>query len=794
MVSKLVPQIGGVTRHIGVNRRRTEDPLVLMGKATYVDDIHIPGMVEVAFLRSTHAHADIKRIDLSKAREHPDCIKIYTSAEIFLSTTTFTQNQGNLRPVVTPLLADKKVRFVGEVIAAVVAPTRYLAEDIVDLITVEYEPHPAVVDVEEAMKVKQWNKWIHEEVPNNVYFTDAFDKGDCRKAFKEADLVVNEKVKMGRTSAAPMEGRAIVANWEWDDTLTVWVSTQTPFMLRTHIAVVLQFPEQNVRVIAPHVGGAFGQKACFMPEEFLVPWIAKDIRRPVKWIEDRREHLLAAPHAKQMTMFVELAMKKDGTILGMRNKVISDSGAYSSYPLGGIIDAAVANSAVPGTFAFQNFYYEATAVLTNKTPSGPYRGVGWSGGAFAREVVLNIAAHKLGIDIADIYYRNFIGKDQFPFVSATNQTYDSGDFHRLLDKLLEVTDYRKLKKQPRLLANGRLRGVGISTFVEPTAWGSRVAEASGFRGITFFDSATVEVQPTGKVTVRSGQFGHGQGTKTTMAQVAAEVLGVPFEDVRVIEGDTEESVYGFGTGASRSAVIGGGTVMRAAHDVRNKLLKIAAHVMEANEADLNIDGGRVFVKGSTDRYMTVAELAHITYFDRLRRPDEEQVEPILKSTRYYDPPETYSSGGHCIVIELDPATGHIEITRIVGIEDCGTMINPKIVEGQMRGGAAQAVGMAMFETLDYDASGQLRNASFMDFLVPTASVLPAIECTHISTPSPLTEGGIKGCGESAMLSAHCAVAGAVADALSDYGVHVPALTPMDPESILNLVRSAQRNG
>jgi carbon-monoxide dehydrogenase large subunit len=794
MVSKVVPQSPGVTRQIGVSRRRTEDPLILMGKAKYTDDIHIPGMVEVAFLRSTHAHADIKRIDLSKARAHPDCIKIYTSAEIHGSATTFAQHQGNLRPVVMPLIAGEKVRFVGEIIAAIVAPTRYIAEDIVDLITVEYEPLAVVVDVEEAMKVQQSNEWIHEKVPNNVYFTDAFDKGDWKKAFTEADLIVKEKVKMARTSAVPMETRAIVANWGWDDTLTVWASTQNPFMLRTHIAVVLQFPEQNIRVIAPHVGGGFGQKAIVYPEDFLLPWIAKDIRRPVKWIEDRQEHLLAAGHAKQMTMYVELAMKKDGTILGIKNTVISDTGAYSVFPWGGMVDAAVANSAVPGTFAFQNFHYEATAVLTNKAPSGPYRGVGWSCGAFAREVVLNKAAQKLGIDIADIYYRNFIGKDQFPFISATNQTYDSGDFHKLLDKLLELTDYRKLKKQPRLLANGRLRGVGLCTFVEPTAWDRRTAEASGVRGIASYAAASVEIQPTGKVTVRSGQFGHGQGTRTTMAQVAAEVLGVPFEDVRVVEGDTEETVYGFGTGASRSAVIGGGTVMRAAYDVRNKLLKIAAHVMEANETDLNIDGGRVFVKGSTDRFMTVAELAHITYFDRFRRPDEEDVEPILKATRYYDPPETYSSGAHCIVIELDPATGHIEITRIVSMEDCGTVINPKIVEGQMRGGAAQAIGMAMFETLEYDASGQLRNASFMDFLVPTASVLPQIECAHICTPSPLTEGGVKGCGESAMLSAHCAIAGAVADALSDYGVHVPAWTPMDPESILNLVRTAQRNG
>lgn len=762
-----------------------------MGKAKYTDDIQLPGMVEVAFLRSNYAHAKIVRIDLTKAQEHPGCIKIYTSAEISGAMTTFSPNQGELRPVQTPLLADEKVRFVGEIVVAVVATTRYAAEDIVDLINVEYDPYPAIVDVEEAMAAKQWDEPVHEDIVGNVYFSEVFDKGDWEKAAREADLVVREKVKMSRVSPASMETRGVVANWEWDDTLTIWTSTQIPFLVRTHVSAILQFPEQNVRVIAPHVGGGFGQKACIYPEECIIPWIAKDLRRPVKWIEDRREHLLAAAHAKQGTMFVEVAMKKDGTILGLRNKLLSDTGAYSVYPWGGIIDAAVANTALPGPFSFQNLHYENFAVLTNKATGGPYRGVGWSLGCFAREVVLNKAALELGIDIADIYYRNFIAKDQFPFTTATNQVYDSGDYHQILDKLLELSDYRKLKKQPRLLPNGRLRGVGICIFVEPTSWGSRTSEASGVRGITSFDSATVEMEPSGKVTVRSGQCGHGQGTRTTMAQIAAEVLGVPFEDVRVIEGDTERAAYGMGTQSSRSAVIGGGTVMRAAYDVRNRLLKIAAHVMEANEADLNIDGGRVFVKGSTDRFMTVAELAHITYFDRFRRPNEDDVEPMLKSTRYYDPPETYSSGGHCIVIEVDPKTGHTEITRIIGVEDCGTMINPQIVEGQMRGGIAQAIGMAMFERMDYDKTGQLKNASFMDFVMPTASVLPDIECAHISTPSPFTEGGIKGCGEAAMLSVHCAVIGAVADALSEYGSHVPAVTPVDHEVIFNLVRAAQ---
>lgn len=782
-----VPRMKGATKYIGVSRKRSEDPLILMGKAKYVDDITLPGMLEIAFLRSSHSHADIKRINLEKAKAHPDCIKIVTSAEMDGGTTTFQQHQGNLQPVSTPFFAGEKVRFVGEIIAAVVAPTRYIAEDIVDLIEVEYEDLPVNFNVEEAMKPGA--ELVHEEILGNVYFNDVFNKGDVKKAFREADLIVKEKICCARTTAAPMETRGVIANWDWDDTLTVWSSTQMPYPLRTYIALWLHFPEQNIRVIAPNVGGGFGQKAHFFPEEFILPWIAKDIRKPVKWIEDRREHMLAGAQAKQMTMYIELAMKKDGTILGLKNKAIGDSGAYSMYPWGGIIDPAAGNTVLPGAFSFQNVQYESVGVLTNKMSASAYRGVGMSGTTFAREMALTKAAMLLKLDIADIYYRNFIRKDEFPFVTATNQTYDSGDYHKVLDMCLEVSGYRKLKQQPRLLKNGKLKGIGISFFVEPTAWGSKVAEECGFRGVTTHDSATVEMDPSGKVTVRSGQFGHGQGTKTTLAQVAAETLGVRFEDVRVLEGDTASGSYGMGTFASRSAVIGGGTVIRAAHDVRNRLLKIAAHVMEANASDLNIDEGVVFVKGSPDRFMTVRELAYITYFDRFRRPNTDDVEPILSSTRHYDPPETYANGSHCVIIELDPQTGIIDIKRIVAVEDCGTMINPQIVEGQMRGGIAQGIGMALLESLEYDKTGQLNNASFMDFLVPNALTLPDIECAHLSTPSPLTEGGIKGCGEAAMLSVHCAFGNAVADALSDYGVLVPMALPIGPQQVLDLIRA-----
>lgn len=778
----------GVTKYIGVPRKRNEDPALLMGQAKYVDDIRLPGMVEVAFLRSTHSHARIKGLVLGEARAHPDCIDIITADEFGGSVTTAPPVvRGTLKPVAMPFIAKDKVRFVGEIIAVVIAPNRYVAEDIVDLIQVDYEGLPAYTDVEESMQ--DGAALLHEDLGSNVYYRDTYTHGDVEQAFREADLVVKEKVCTGRTSAAPMETRGVLASWGWDDTLTVWSSTQMPYPLRTYLAAVLQLPENIVRVIAPAVGGGFGQKAHFFPEEFILPWLTRRLRRPVKWTEDRREHLLATAHAKQNTFYMEIALRKDGTMLGMKIRSIGDSGAYSMFPWSGLIEPVVGNNGLPGAFAVPNVHFETVISLTNKMATGGYRGVGWSAMCYAREMVLAKAAKLLDIDLADIYFKNFIRKEQFPYTSATNQTYDSGDYYRVLEKCLELSDYRRFKQQARRTADGKLRGIGVSFFVEPTNWGSRTALESGFP-TTFHDTTTVEIDPSGKVTVRSGQFSHGQGLRTTLAQVAAETLGVPIEDVIVLDGDTATGAYGMGTFASRSAVIGGGTVIRAATDVRTKLLKIAAYVLEANAADLTIDEGNIYVKGSPGRGMTVAEVAHITYFDRFRRPPEDEVEPTLSATRHYDPPAAYANGSHAVVIELDPELGTIDIKRIVAVEDCGNMINPKIVEGQMRGGVAQGIGMGLLESLDYDSNGQLRNASFMDFLIPNAMTLPDIECAHVITPSPYTEGGFKGAGEAAMLSIHIALANAVSDALSDYGILVPMVTPIGPQQVIDLMKSA----
>ena len=778
--------MAGGTKYIGVPRKRSEDPLMLMGQAKYVDDIKLPGMVEVAFCRSSHGHARIVRVELEAARQHPDCVCILTHDDFSEGTTTFFPNTlGRLQPVSRPFIAKDKVRFVGEIIAVVVAPTRYIAEDIVDLIEVEYESLPAYNDVEAAMQPGA--TLLHEELGSNVYYSDAYSHGDVDQAFAGAHLVVEEKITTARTSAAPMETRGVIANCGWDDALTVWSSTQMPYPLRTYISAILGIPEHTIRVIAPTVGGGFGLKVHFFPEEFILPWLARKIRKPVKWIEDRREHLLGSCHAKQTTIYMSIALDRDGAIRGMKIRNIGDSGAYSQFPWSGLVESVPANAAAPGAFAVPCISFESVIVLTNKMATGSYRGIGWSAGAYARDMVLSKAARLLNLDITDIYRRNFIRKDQFPHTTATNQIYDSGDYHKVLDTCIELADYEQLKRQPRHTADGKLRGVGIAFFVEQTNWGSQSAEQSGFH-TTMHDTTTVEMDPGGKVTVRSGQFSHGQGHRTTLAQVAAETLGVKFEDVVVIDGDTATGAYGMGTFASRSAVIGGGTVIRAATDVRNKLLTIAAHVMEANVADLTIDDGQIFVKGSPERGMSVAEIAQITFFDRVRRPPTDEVEPVLSSTRHYDPPAAYANGAHAVIIELDPQLGTIDIKRIVAVEDCGNMINPKIVDGQMRGGVGQGIGMALLEALDYDDNGQLRNASFMDFLIPNARTLPDIDCAHVITPSPYTEGGFKGAGEAAMLSVHIALANAVADALSDYGVCVPTMTPLGPQQVMDLMR------
>ena len=780
--------LGGVTKHIGVSRKRTEDPHILMGQAKYVDDIKIPGTLEVAFARSTHAHARISSINLETAQQHPDCLHIFTSDDFSAGATpAIPGTRGALKPVCTPFIATGKVRFVGEIIAVVVAPSRYLAEDIAELVEVEYEPLLAYTNVEDAMQPDA--VLLHEELDSNVYYRDSFSNGDVGRAFAAADLVVSEKIVTGRTSAAPMETRGVVAAWGWDNTLSVWSSTQMPYFLRTSIALHLGIPEQIIRVVAPTVGGGFGQKAHFFPEEFILPWLAQEIKRPVKWIEDRREHLLSASHAKQCTIYMSIAFRNDGAMLGMKIRNICDSGAYSQYPWTGLIESLPGNTAAPGAFTVRNIEFETVVCMTNKMSTGAYRGVGWSAGSYAREMVMTKAARLLNLDIVDIYRRNFICPEEFPYTTATKQTYDSGDYHKVLDTCLEVSGYERKKALPRLTQEGKLRGTGVSFFVEQTNWGSHSARESGFPA-TLHDSTTVEMDPSGKVTVKSGQFSHGQGLKTTLAQVAAETLGVPFEDIIVLDGDTATGSYGMGTFASRSAVIGGGSIIRAATDVRNKLLKIAAHVMEANEADLTIEDGRIFVKGSRNISRTVAEIAFINYYDRYKRPDEDEVEPILSATRHYDPPASYANGSHAVEIELDPQTGIIDIKRVVAVEDCGNMINPKVVDGQMRGGAAQGIGMGLLEALDYDANGQLKNASFMDFLIPNAETLPDIDCAHVVTPSPCTEGGFKGAGEAAMLSVHIALSNALTDALSDYdGVLVPLVTPIGPQQVMDLINS-----
>lgn len=780
--------LAGATKYIGESRKRTEDPQILMGQAKYVDDIKIPGMLEVAFLRSTHGHASIKSIKLDEAQQHPDCMRIIMNDDLSAGFKTFIPGtRGAMKRVFMPFIATGKVRFVGEIIAAVVAPSRYIAEDIVELVEVEYEPLPAYNDVEDAMQPDA--ELLHEELGSNVYYSDSFSNGDVAKAFAEADLVVSEKIATGRTSAAPMETRGVVAAWGWDDTLSVWSSTQMPYFLRTSIALHLGIPEQMIRVVAPTVGGGFGQKAHFFPEEFILPWLAKEMKQPLKWVEDRREHLLGASHAKQCTIYMSLAFKNDGAMVGMKIRNICDSGAYSQNPWSGLIESVPANTGAPGAFTVRNIEYETVVCLTNKMNTGAYRGVGWSAGCYAREMVMTKAARLLNLDITDLYRKNFIRADEFPYTTATNQTYDSGDYHKVLDKCLEASDYERQKTQPRLTEEGKLRGIGVSFFVEQTNWGSHSARESGFPA-TLHDSTTVEMDPSGKVTVRSGQFSHGQGQRTTLAQVAADVLGVPFEDVKVLDGDTATGSYGMGTFASRSAVIGGGSVIRAATDVREKLLKIAAHVMEANEADLTIEDGEIFVKGSRDISKTVAEIAFITYYDRYSRPDEDEVEPVLSSTRHYDPPAAYANGSHAVAIELDPQTGIIDIKRVVAVEDCGNMINPKVVDGQMRGGASQGLGMGLMESLDYDENGQLKNASFMDFLIPNAVTLPDIECEHVVTPSPYTEGGFKGAGEAAMLSVHIALSNALSDALSDHdGALVPLVTPIGPQQVMDLINN-----
>jgi carbon-monoxide dehydrogenase large subunit len=782
----------GATKYIGQRMTRREDRRFLTGRTRYVDDIRLPRTVHAAFVRSAQAHAELRSVRVDRALAHPGVTGILTSEEAvrvarpIRCDSTFPEWKGTEFPV----LAWPRVRFVGEAIAVVAATDRYVAEDAAELVEVDYALLPPVVDLEAASE--PGSPLVHEAWGDNFFIDRGNKVGDVDGAFAQADFVLKRTYRTHRHTGFPMEGRACLADYDpAQAVLTFYSATQIPHLVRTGLADSLGLPEHNVRVIAPDVGGGFGIKAHLFPEEVAIALMSMRLGRPVKWIEDTREHLAACIHAREHVHRVKIAAKRDGTILGVKADVLVDAGAYSVWPWTASMDVGMAANMILGPYKIRAYQFRARGVATNKCPLGPYRGVGRPSAAFSIDRAVEDIARELGLDPVEVRLKNYVPDDGFPYTTATGLIYDSASLRASLRKVADIVGYAGFRReQAAARAAGRYLGIGFGTYIEQTAHATNEFIKRGVPIVFGYDSVSVSIDPSGKVSVDSSLHSHGQGHETTFAQVVAERLGVRIEDVRVRFGDTQSAPYGMGTFASRSAVLGGGAAWKAADVVRGNLVKIAANILEANADDLDVIDGVVQVKGSPQHRLTVAEVARAAY----HRP--EKIPPglmpaDLTSIQSYDAPPgygTWTNSAHVAVVEVDTDTGFVKILRYVVVEDCGTMINPLIVDGQVHGGTAQGIGGALYEHLIYDENGQLLSPTLVEYLLPTALDIPSIEVHHMQTPSPSTIGGIKGMGEGGAIAPLPALANAVTDALAPLGVAVDAL-PISPDRLRRLIEA-----
>src|SRR5689334_8591199 len=747
-------------------------------------------MLHVAFLRSQHAHARLLRVDATAARGRPGVVAVYTAADL-----GDYWRPGPLLVPPPPIaglvfnactqvpLAKDKLRHVGEPIAMVVAESRYLAEDALDDIVVDAEPLPVVVDLEAALA--DGAPRVHEHLPSNVAAHAVQRKGDYARAKGRAHTVIKRRFRYDRGASAAIENRAVVAQWDpRAEELTVWDTTQAPIPIRNGLAQLLGLLQSQVRVVAPFVGGGFGPKIMmYYPEEVLVPWAAMRLGRPVKWTEDRQENFFATTQERGQIHDAEIAVDRNGKVLGVRDVFLHDTGAYDPYGLTVPINS---QCTLLGPYAIPNYESEFTAVFTNKTIVTPVRGAGRQHGVFVIERLLDFAAKELNIDRAEIRRRNLLRRAQFPvnneilFQDSAPLTYDSGDYEPALDQTLELIDYQRFirEEQPRLRAAGRHVGIGVVCYVEGT-------------GIGPYEGARVSIEPSGRVRLATGVGTQGQGHFTVFAQIVAEVLGVDVTDVHVITGDTREFHWGTGTFASRGAVVAGSACHAAAVRVRDKILELAGRELDADPADLVLAGGRAHLRGDPGRAIALGALA--LKANPLRGAVRPGTEPGLEATAYFGPDRGSTANGvHAMIAEVDPETAQVEIKRYVVVHDCGRVINPMIVDGQIHGGVAHGIGNAFYEQLVYDEEGQLLNASFMDYLLPTATDVPHVETAHRETPSPLNPIGAKGVSEAGAIPTGALFAQAVEDALGNRNGKLEICEiPLSPNRLFELIEQAR---
>jgi carbon-monoxide dehydrogenase large subunit len=772
-------------KFFGARVARLEDPALLTGRGQFTDDIRIRGALHAVFVRSPYAHARIGGIDTAAAKAMPGVVGAWTLDDLppelrGKHLLLLLPNPAISQPLMPTVLAGGEARYVGEPVAVVLADSRARAEDAAAAVVIDWHPLPASVDARAALAPGA--ALAHTGTENNIAarFTNAY--GDVDAAFAKAAHVVREDILHHRGGGHAMEGRAVLANYDADEgRVTVWSATQAPHQVKRNIVGLLGWDENQVDVIAPDVGGGFGPKAMFYVEEAIVPLLARTLGRPVKWTEDRREHFLCASQERDQYWDVEAAFDANGKLLGVRGTMIHDNGAYIPW---GIVSPLISSTTVPGPYVLPAYRLETTVVLTNKVQVTPVRGAGRPQAVFAMERLMDAGARALGLDVAEIRRRNLIPAERMPydvgliFRDGKPVTYDSGDYPRCQKETEALAAYAGFEdRRAAARKEGRVIGIGIANYVEGTGLGP-------------FEGATVRIGPSGRIVVASGAAPQGQGHRTTMAQICAEKFGVGLEDVEVVLADTTAIAHGVGTFASRIACNAMPSVHLASIDVRDKVIRVAAHMLEAAEEDIELDGGKAFVRGVADISVTLGQVAHaVAGTPGYALPPG--LDPGLESTHYFSPAAAaYCNGTHIAEVEVDVETGAVTILRYVTGHDAGTLINPLIVDGQVQGGVAHGVGNALYEALHFDADANPLTTTFADYLIPTAPEMPWAEMVHIESPSPLNPLGVKGAGEGGTIPAAAAIIAAIEDALREYGVRFP-FVPVTPADIVGAVAEAR---
>jgi carbon-monoxide dehydrogenase large subunit len=778
---------------VGASVARREDPRLLTGGGLYVADIKRHGMLHIAFRRSDMAHAEIRSIDASAALAHPGVVAVYTGEDIAQLANPYraTSRMKNYQATFIPPLAHKKVRYVGEAVVAVVAESRYVAEDALALLEIDYAPLPVLVDPESSLA--EGSPKLHDDLESNILAEREFARGEVDAGFAKAAATASGRFHFTRTTPVTIEARAAVAEYDRRTrTLELHCTTQIPGIVRDKLSEIFDIPGPRLRVIAPDVGGGFGGKTSLYSEEIVACAIARDLQRPVKWVSDRMEDLMSTGHAFDEIVDAEIAVAEDGEILAVKADVIGDVGAYSIYPWTATIEPVQVVSFLPGPYRIENYAARVRAVATNKTLTGAYRGVGRPISVFVMDRLLDMAARKIGMDPAEIRRRNLVNDDEFPYKAASGLVWDRSAFQACLATAREKIGYDALRaEQEAARAEGRWVGIGVASYAELTGVGSRIAVAPGMPINTGTETCNVAIDSTGAVTASFGVASQGQGMETTLAQVVAEALGVKIEDVDIVLGDTSAVSHGTGTYASRAAVLGGGAGTLAAQAVREKIIRVAGHLLEAAEEDIETGDGNVWVKG-TDRAMTIRDLARALYSDMGRVPKEMRDDlGNLEATKVYDPFfGTTTAASHMCLVEIDPETYKTQVKRYVVVEDCGRVINPLIADGQAHGGVAQGIGVALMEEVIHDENGQVLTASLVDYVVPSAVEVPSMDVIHVEAELPNTVGGFRGLGEGGTIGAPACIANAISDALSPLGIEITEI-PATPERLFRLIEAAK---